>query len=218
MIQTLCCTVQRKSHKNIMKNSLHYVFLWEWCTEMSLDGHTDRDFGKTWQMHERRTEKAESSVWHGLSSKLARTRQRGRSLIHIHRGGFMKWQEKKLNTQIGLFVIQMFLRGRSNLIGWIKHEKGGAWSTGFLAKQPLTEPHCEGKTWRGDVVKFCSLCAAMLGSAKGIFFLSFFCYAETVSVVEAHSKHGPEARSAAVLSALHMDIFTRLHSLVAQAL
>lgn len=142
--------------------------------------------------------KAESSAWHGLSSELAQTRRRGRSLIHIHRGGFMKWQEKELNTQIGLFVIQMFLGGRSNLIGWIKHEKGGAWSTGFLAKQLLTEPHCEGKTCRGDVGKFCSLCAAMLGSAKGFSFF-FFCYAENVSV--DHSKHGsygPEA-SAAVL-------------------
>lgn len=119
--------------------------------------------------------KAESSAWHGLSSELAQTRRRGRSLIHIHRGEFMKWQEKELNTQIGLFVIQMFLGGRSNLIGWIKHEKGGAWSTGFLAKQPLTEPHCEGKTCRGDVGKFCSLCAAMLGSAKGFSFFLLLC-------------------------------------------
>lgn len=183
-----------------MKNSLHYVSLWEQCTEMNLDGHTDGDFGETWQTRERWTKKAESSVWHGLSSELAQTRRRGRSLIHIHRGGFMKWQEKELNTQIGLFVIQMFLGGRSNLIGWIKHEKGGAWSAGVLAKQPLTEPHCEGKTCRGDVGKFCSLCAAMLGSAKGLFFL-FLWYAENVSVVGTHSKHGsygPEA-SAAVL-------------------
>lgn len=172
-----------------MKNSLHYVSLWEQCTEMNLDGHTDGDFGETWQTRERWTKKAESSVWHGLSSELAQTRRRGRSLIHIHRGGFMKWQEKELNTQIGLFVIQMFLGGRSNLIGWIKHEKGGAWSAGVLAKQPLTEPHCEGKTCRGDVGKFCRL-----------FFL-FFWYAENVSVVGTHSKHGsygPEA-SAAVL-------------------
>lgn len=143
--------------------------------------------------------KAESSAWHGLSSKLAQTRRRGRSLIHIHRGGFMKWQEKELNTQIGLFVIQMFLGGRSNLIGWIKHEKGGAWSTGFLAKQPLTEPHCEGKTCRGmwgSSAVYVQQCWAVQKA-----FLSFFCYAENVSVVGTHSKHGsygPEA-SAAVL-------------------
>lgn len=30
------------------------------------------------------------------------------------------------HRQIGLFVIQMFLGGRNNLIGWMKHQKGGA--------------------------------------------------------------------------------------------
>lgn len=63
-------------------------------------------------------QRAACNVQHPLPLEHTHSNKR---LILKHRRGFTH-----RNRQIGWFVIQAFLTGRNNLIGWIKHEEGGA--------------------------------------------------------------------------------------------